>query len=62
MATSTQPSQVLSPGRLGKWCAIAVILATPGSFIVLPALWLARNWRLLKELEARIDGAMREGC
>ena len=25
-----------------KWCAYALVLLAPGSFIVLPALWLVR--------------------
>jgi len=44
-----------SSAKLGKWCALAVALVTPGSFIVLPLLWLARNWRPVKHLEARLD-------
>ena len=48
--------------KFGKWCAIAVVLVTPGSFIVLPAIWVVRNWHLVKQLEARMDwGEMREG-
>ena len=51
-----------SSAKLGKLCAIVVVLLTPGSFIVLPAIWLGRNWHLVKRLEARIDwGEMREG-
>ena len=30
-----------SPRGLGAWLAYAVILLTPGSFIVIPLLWLA---------------------
>jgi hypothetical protein len=30
------------PRNLGKWCAYLLILLTPGSFIVLPVLWLVR--------------------
>ena len=30
------------PHNLGKWCAYAVILLVPGSFIVLPVMWLVR--------------------
>ena len=26
-----------------KWCAYALVLLAPGSFIVLPMLWLART-------------------
>jgi len=29
-----------SPRELGKWCAYALMLLAPGSFIVLPVLWL----------------------
>ena len=31
-----------SPRGLGAWLAYAVILVTPGSFILLPLLWLGR--------------------
>ena len=52
----------LSPAQLGKWCAIAVVLVTPGSFVVLPAIWVVRNWHLVKKLEDRLDwGEIREG-
>ena len=29
---------------IAKWCACALILLAPGSFVVLPLLWLARYW------------------
>ena len=45
-------SSLLPPAsQLSKWCAIAVALATPGSFIVLPAIWLVRNWRMMKRAQ-----------
>jgi hypothetical protein len=31
-----------SPRDLGKCCAYALILLAPGSFVVLPVLWLVR--------------------
>jgi hypothetical protein len=31
-----------SPRELGKWCAYALIMLAPGSFVVLPVLWLVR--------------------
>jgi hypothetical protein len=31
-----------SPRDFGKWCAYAVALLAPGSFVVLPAIWLYR--------------------
>jgi len=31
-----------SPRNVGKWCACALLLLAPGSFIVLLALWIAR--------------------
>jgi hypothetical protein len=31
-----------SPPELRKWCMYAVILLLPGSFVVLPALWLVK--------------------
>ena len=44
-----------SSPKLGMWCALAIALVTPGSFIVLPILWLARHRHLAKQLEARTD-------
>ena len=29
---------------IAKWCACALLLLAPGSFIVLPLLWVARQW------------------
>jgi hypothetical protein len=29
---------------VAKWCACALLLLAPGSFVVLPLLWLARHW------------------
>ncbi len=56
------PSAFRLHPSFGKWCAIAVVLVTPGSFVVLPAIWLVRNWHLVKKLEDRLDwGEMREG-
>jgi hypothetical protein len=34
----------LSPRELGKYCAYALILLAPGSFVVLPVLWLVRQF------------------
>jgi len=32
-----------APSReIGKWCVYALVLLAPGSFVVLPLLWLAR--------------------
>ena len=31
-----------SPRELTKWCAYALLLLAPGSFLVLPVLWLVR--------------------
>jgi hypothetical protein len=33
-----------SPRELTKWCAYAAVLLLPGSFIVLPAVWLIRRF------------------
>ena len=30
--------------ELRKWCAYALILLVPGSFVMLPVLWLVRLW------------------
>jgi len=29
---------------IAKWCACALILLAPGTFVVLPVLWFARYW------------------
>jgi hypothetical protein len=29
----------------GKYCALALLLLLPGSFIALPVIWLVRRWR-----------------
>src|SRR5687768_6651353 len=34
------------PSELAKWCAYALLLLTPGSFFVLPVLWLIRRMPL----------------
>ena len=31
-----------SPRSLSKWCAYTLILLAPGSFVVLPVLWLVK--------------------
>jgi len=31
------------PRDVGKWCACALALLVPGSFIFLPVLWLVRH-------------------
>ena len=36
----------LPSAQLGKWCACALLLLAPGSFLVLPILWIVRRWRL----------------
>ena len=54
MAIAPFSSFLPSASQFGKWCAIAVALAAPGSFIVLPAIWLSRNWHLVKKMEKRI--------
>ena len=34
------------PRELAKWCAYALLLLAPGSFFVLPLLWLVRRMPL----------------
>jgi hypothetical protein len=34
-----------SPRELTKWCVYALVLLAPGSFVVLPVLWLVRRWQ-----------------
>jgi hypothetical protein len=38
-----RPLAAPSPREVMKWCAYAVLLLTPGSFVVLPVLWLVRR-------------------
>jgi hypothetical protein len=38
-----RPLASQSPLELRKWCAYALLLLAPGSFVVLPALWLVRH-------------------
>lgn len=35
-----------SPRSLSKWCAYTLILLAPGSFIVLPVVWLVKIFGL----------------
>ncbi len=35
---------ILSVRQVGKWCAYVLILLTPGTFVILPALWLIRRF------------------
>ncbi len=39
-----------SPRELTKWCAYALVLLTPGSFVILPVLWLVRRWQTSQTL------------
>jgi hypothetical protein len=46
--------KALSPREFGKYCAYALILLAPGSFVLLPVLWLVRlfgvkAWRQAQE-------------
>ena len=31
--------------ELGKWCAYALVLLAPGSFVIVPVVLLVRQWR-----------------
>jgi hypothetical protein len=37
-------ASVAPPRELAKWCAGALVLVLPGSFVVLALLWLYRRW------------------
>lgn len=39
--------RALPSTRMGKWCALGLLLVLPGSLIVLPLVYLARWWRLI---------------
>jgi hypothetical protein len=34
------------PDEWSRWCAVTLILLTPGSFVILPLWWLGRQWAL----------------
>ncbi len=38
-------TELPSSAELGKWCACALLLLVPGSFIALPVIWIVRRWR-----------------
>lgn len=38
-----RPLIATSPRERAKWCAYALVLLAPGSFVVLPVLWLVRR-------------------
>jgi len=45
-----RPLAVPTPRELTKWCAYALLLLAPGSFVVLPVLWLVRRRQALPAL------------
>lgn len=46
---------------IGKWCAYALALLAPGSFFLLPVLWLARAGALRRDrASAPARGVARE--
>lgn len=40
------------PRELAKWCMCALVLLAPGSFVVLPVLWLVRQFRYSRGMPA----------
>ena len=36
----------ISLRQAGKWCAYVLLLLTPGTFVIIPALWLIRRFVL----------------
>jgi hypothetical protein len=38
--------------NLGKWCIYGLLLLTPGSFLVLPVLWLIQRIRTARPGDA----------
>ena len=42
-----------TPRELAKWCAYTLVLLAPGSFIVLPLLWLYRQVALQQSVASR---------
>jgi hypothetical protein len=57
--TTTQKAQMFrtlalpSLTELRKWCAYALVLAVPGSFVVLPVFWLVRHLAVGPRAEKR---------
>jgi hypothetical protein len=37
-------TKAIPPREMAKWCAYTLVLLAPGSFVVLPLLWLGRRW------------------
>jgi hypothetical protein len=37
-------TKAVSPREMAKVCAYGLVLLLPGSFVVLPLLWLGRRW------------------
>ena len=40
-----RPLIASTPRELAKWLTYALVLLAPGSFVVLPVLWLLRSYR-----------------
>ena len=53
-APAAKSSDVFAVGSLsnfsvrqaGKWCACVLVLLTPGTFVIIPVLWLIRRFVL----------------
>ena len=37
-------ASTIPPREIVKWYTYAIVLMAPGSFVVLPLLWLAQHW------------------
>ena len=40
----SKKARTIPPREMAKWCTYGIVLLAPGSFVVLPLLWLARHW------------------
>jgi hypothetical protein len=40
---------MVRPPKLLKWGVCALLLLAPGSFVLLPALWLVKSWAMLRQ-------------
>lgn len=40
--------------RASAWCVFALLLLLPGSFVVLPLLWLVKRWAARQRPQAMI--------
>jgi len=55
-------SRSTPPREIARWGVYALLLLAPGSFVVLPLLWLARTWASRATRPAPIPGSRHAGA